>query len=312
MASYATKDDAVVYQLNDDTALVLGIDYITPVVDDPYAFGAIAAANAFSDVYAMGARPVLALNLVGFATKTLPLSLLEEIMRGGSDKVREAGAWIVGGHSIEDYEPKYGLVVVGFVHPQKIVRSSSARPGDRLVLTKALGHGLLSTGIDQGFVSEEGTARVTAAMSQLNRAASEAMLQVGVHACTDVGGFGLLGQLHTMAEASGVAARLSLAGMPILPEALDVARRDAIPNGTRNNQRYFESFVAWQGDITGEERVLLHDAQPSGGLLMAVSPEREKDLMQALHAAGVGAATVIGELTAGVAGRITVTAGPWQ
>ena len=303
MASYATKDDAVVYQLNDDTALVLGIDYITPVVDDPYAFGAIAAANAFSDVYAMGARPVLALNLVGFATKTLPLSLLEEIMRGGSDKVREAGAWIVGGHSIEDYEPKYGLVVVAFVHPQKIVRSNSAQPGDRLVLTKALGHGLLSTGIDQGLVSEQAAQRVTAAMSQLNRTASETMLRVGVHACTDIGGFGLLGQLHVMADSSGVAAKIRAGSIPVLPEAGDVARQDAVPNGTRNNQRYFDSFVTWDKQIGPAERVILHDAQPSGGLLIAVAPEREQDLLQALKAAGVEVAT-IGEMAAGDAGHI--------
>jgi selenide, water dikinase len=307
MASYATKDDAVVYQLNDETALVLGIDYITPVVDDPYAFGAIAAANAFSDVYAMGARPVLALNLVGFATKTLPLSLLEEIMRGGSDKVREAGAWIVGGHSIEDYEPKYGLVVVAFVHPQKIVRSNSARPGDKLVLTKALGHGLLSTGIDQGLVSDQGIARVTAAMSQLNRAASEVMVRIGVDACTDIGGFGLLGQLHVMAEASGVAATISAGSIAVLPEARAVARQDAIPNGTRNNQRYFDSFVAWDSGIATDERVVLHDAQPSGGLLMAVAPERVQDLLQALQATGIDAATIIGEITSGAAGHITVT-----
>jgi selenide, water dikinase len=311
LASVATGGDAVVYQLSDDAALVLSVDFITPVVNDAYAFGAIAAANALSDVYALGARPVLALNVAGFATKTLPASLLESIIRGGSDKVREAGAWIAGGHSIDDYEPKYGLVVLGFVNPQRMVRRSTAKVGDKLILTKAVGHGVLATGIDRGILSDAGIALVTSAMSRLNRAAAEVMLDIGANASTDVGGFGLLGQLHAMAEASGVAATISAQSVPVLAEGHDMVRRDAIPSGTRNNQRYFDSFVDWQSGAglpvnDSDDRVLLHDAQPSGGLLMAVAPGRSEAMLHALHAAGVSAAAVIGEITSGPTGRIVV------
>jgi selenium donor protein len=307
LASFATNGDAVVYQSSDDMALVLSVDFITPVVNDPYAFGAIAAANALSDVYALGARPVVALNVAGFATKTLPISLLESIIRGGSDKVREAGAWIAGGHSIDDYEPKYGLVVLGFVNPHKMVRNTTAQVGDRLILTKAIGHGVLATGIDRGLLSDAGIAAVTATMSQLNRVASEVMLQRGAHACTDVSGFGLLGQLHTMAKASGVAATIFSQRVPVLAEAHAMIRQEAIPNGTRSNQHYFGSVVEWDAGTDISDRILLHDAQPSGGLLIAVPPERSEEMLNALHTAGVDAAAVIGEMTSGPSGDITVT-----
>ena len=189
-----------------------------------------------------------------------------------------------------------------------MVRNSSAKVGDKLILTKAIGHGVLATGIDQGLLSDAGTAAVTAAMSQLNRAASEVMLQTGVRACTDVGGFGLLGQLHIMANASGVAATIFSQSVPVLPEAHAMIRQEAIPNGTRNNQRYFGSFVAWDAALDMPDQVLLHDAQPSGGLLITVPPDRSEEMLAALHAAGVDAATVVGEMTAGPAGHITVAA----
>jgi selenide,water dikinase len=282
------------------------VDYITPVVDDPYAFGAVAAANALSDLYAMGARPLLALNLVGFPVKTLPLSLLGEMLRGGADKVREAGAWLVGGHSIEDYEPKYGLVVAGLVHPGGIVRNSGARPGDQLVLTKPLGIGIITTGIDRGLVREETIARVTEVMTTLNRGAAEAMREAGVHAATDVTGFGLLGHLHEMLMASGVGARIWPDRVPVLEEAWDLAARDCVPEGSRNNARYLQDAVDWGSNVSPEARILLCDAQTSGGLLLAVPPERTAALLAALKAAGTPAAAVIGEVTEGPVGRMVV------
>jgi len=276
------------------------------VVDDPYAFGAVAAANALSDLYAMGARPLLALNLVGFPIKALPLSLLGEMLRGGADKIREAGAWLVGGHSIEDYEPKYGLVVAGLVHPEEIMRNSGAQPGDRLVLTKPLGVGIITTGIDRGMVDAEAIARVTEVMTTLNRGAAEAMQRVGVHAATDVTGFGLLGHLHEMLAASGVGARVWLDRVPILEEAWDLAARGCVPEGSYNNARYLQDVVTWTPDVPPEARLLLCDAQTSGGLLLAVPPERTEALLAALTERETPAAAVIGEVMAGPAGRIEV------
>jgi len=306
LGGFASLDDAAVYRLRDDLALVLSVDYITPVVDDPYAFGAVAAANALSDLYAMGAQPLLALNLVGFPVKTLPLSLLGEILRGGADKVREAGAWLVGGHSIEDYEPKYGLVVAGLVHPQEMVHNRGARPGDRLVLTKPLGIGVITTGIDRGLVGEETIARVTKVMTTLNRGAADSMRQVGVHAATDVTGFGLLGHLHEMLVASGVGARIWLDRVPVLEEAWDLAARDCVPEGSRNNARYLHDAVDWAPHVSPAARILLCDAQTSGGLLMAVPPERTDALLAALEAAQTPTVAVIGEVTEGPAGRIAI------
>jgi len=283
------------------------VDYITPVVDDPYAFGAVAAANALSDLYAMGAQPLLALNLVGFPVKTLPLSLLGEMLQGGADKVREAGAWLVGGHSIEDYEPKYGLVVAGLVHPDGIVGKRGARPGDRLVLTKPLGIGVITTGIDRGLVAEGTIARVTEVMTTLNRDAAEAMRQVGVHAATDVTGFGLLGHLHEMLVVSGVGAQVWVERVPILEEAWDLVAHDCVPEGSHNNARYLQDTVDWEPGMSPEACLLLCDAQTSGGLLIAVPPERTPALLAALETARTLAAAVIGEVTDGPVGRIVVT-----
>lgn len=282
------------------------MDYITPVVDDPYAFGAVAAANALSDLYAMGARPLLALNLVGFPAKTLPLSLLGEILRGGADKVREANAWLVGGHSVEDYEPKYGLVVAGLVHPQEIVPNRGARPGDHLVLTKPLGIGVITTGIDRGLVDAETIARVTTVMTVLNRGAAEAMRQVGVHAATDVTGFGLLGHLHEMLPASGTGARVWLDQIPVLEEAWGLAARECVPEGSYNNLRHLRPAVTWAPEISPAARLILCDAQTSGGLLLAVPPERSSGLLAALAAAETPAAAIVGEIVEAPQGRIYV------
>jgi len=306
LSGFAHGADAAVYRLSDELALVKTVDYITPIVDDPFAFGAIAAANALSDIYAVGARPVLALNLVGFPVKTLPMSMLDEILRGGATKLAEAGVALGGGHSIEDFEPKYGLSVTGIVHPGRMVTHAGARPGDILILTKPLGSGIITTGIDRGLARDDTIARVTAVMAQLNRAAAEAMLAVGVDACTDVSGFGLLGHLRELAAASGVRARIHAGQVPVLPEAWDLARQDAIPDGSHNNARYLAGYVDWAPGISAEARAVLCDAQTSGGLLMAVPPEQEAALTKRLRQAGV-TGSVIGEIVPGVPGRIAVT-----
>jgi selenide,water dikinase len=305
LSGFAHAADAAVYRLSDELALVKTVDYITPIVDEPFAFGAIAVANALSDIYAVGARPVLALNLVGFPLKTLPLSMLDEILAGGAAKLAEAGVALGGGHSIEDFEPKYGLSVTGVVHPGRLVTNAGARPGDVLALTKPLGLGIITTGIDRGLVGDDAIARVTAVMSQLNRPASEAMLAVGVHACTDVSGFGLLGHLRELAEASGVSVRIHAGQAPVLPEAWDLARHGAIPDGSHNNARFLADFVDWAPGISAEAQAILCDAQTSGGLLIAAPADKGVALLEQLRQAGVRG-SVIGEIVSGAPGRIAV------
>lgn len=305
--SFDYQDDAAVYRLTDELAIVQTVDYITPVVDDPYAFGAIAAANALSDLYAKGAQPVTALNLVGYPVKTLPMSILGEILRGGADKVMEANASVVGGHSIEDNEPKYGLSVTGIVHPDKIIRKGGAKPGDLLVLTKPIGIGIITTGIDRGVVDEETIAKVTKVMTTLNKEASMAMQEIGVHAATDVSGFGLLGHLHEMAQASGVGAKVDLEKIPVLPEAWNLARRDVIPEGSHNNYRYLADFVNWERTISYDVQMVLCDAQTSGGLLIAVPSQKAGKLLHNLQQRGVADARIIGEIIPEIAGNLWVT-----
>lgn len=305
LSGFAGNRDAAVYRLSDDLAIVQTVDYITPIVDDPAAFGAIAAANALSDIYAMGGRPVLALNLVGFPIKTLPMSTLAAILRGGEAKLAEAGVTLGGGHSIEDLEPKYGLAVTGVIDPRRLITNAGAQPGDILVLTKPLGTGIITTGLDRGLVDGGAVERVTAVMSQLNRAASEAMLAVGVHACTDVSGFGLLGHLRELAEASRMAARIYAGRVPVLPEAWELARQSAIPDGSHNNARFLAGYVDWAPEVAAETQAILCDAQTSGGLLIAAPPAHEPALLDALQQADV-TASVIGEIVPAAPGRIAV------
>jgi len=293
--------------LNDELAIVQTVDYITPVVDDPYAFGAIAAANALSDLYAMGAQPITALNLVGYPVKTLPMSLLGEILRGGAEKVMEAKASVVGGHSIEDNEPKYGLAATGLIHPDRIIRKGGAQTGDLLILTKPIGVGIITTGIDRGSVDEATIARVTKVMTTLNKDASIAMQEVGVHAATDVTGFGLLGHLHEMARASGVGAKVVLEEIPVLAEAWDLARKDVIPEGSYNNYRYLADFVTWERTISHDVQMVLCDAQTSGGLLIAAPPQNALKLVKILQQKGVEDARIIGEVIPDRNGIVWVT-----
>jgi len=301
-----TRDDAAVYRLSDELALVQTVDVFTPVVDDPYQYGAISVANALSDIYAMGARPLLALNIVGFPRGRLPLEILGEILRGGAAKAEEAGVIIVGGHSIDDPEPKYGLAVTGTVHPQKIVTNAGGRAGDVLILTKPLGIGVITTGIKQDRTPPPVAAEAIRVMGILNRAAAEAMVEVGVDACTDVSGFGLLGHLHEMAEASGVAARISVAAVPLLPEAHALARRGAIAGGTARNFEFLQDKVDYDETLDEATRLLLADAQTSGGLLIAVPAAKAGALEAALRRREVAPVARIGALVPGPAGRITV------
>jgi selenide,water dikinase len=300
-----TGDDAAVYRLRPDLALVVTTDFFTPIVDDAYTFGAIAAANALSDIYAMGATPLLALNLVAFPAKELPLTILSDILRGGLDKVHEAGIEILGGHSIDDKEPKYGLAVIGTVHPDRVMRNRGGRAGDSLILTKPLGTGIISTAIKHAVAPPAAEAAAIESMLRLNREAAAALAAVPVHAGTDVTGFGLLGHLHYLARASGVAARVKADAVPLLPGALALADAGEVPGGTRSNERFLRSKVRWRDSIPAPLRTVLSDAQTSGGLLIAIAAENADTLLNALRANAV-AGHLVGELTAGTPGEIEV------
>ncbi|KKM12019.1 hypothetical protein SY88_05755 [Clostridiales bacterium PH28_bin88] len=302
-----TRDDAAVYRLLPELAVVQTVDFITPVVNDPYAFGAVAAANAISDIYAVGARPVLALNLTCFPVKTLSLSYLGQIMKGGCDKAAEAGVVVAGGHSVEDSAPKYGMAVTGVVHPDRVVTKGGAIEGDVLILTKPLGTGIITTAIDRGLAGEELEDKVSRIMVQLNKGAAEAMVAVGVSACTDVSGYGLMGHLHEMMMASGISARVSLKKVPVIAETWELAQAGAVPNGTHNNYRFLRDKVEWGQQLPPEARMVLCDAQTSGGLLMAVPSERAERLQAALLDAGCIEAAIVGEVVSGPKGTMTVT-----
>ena len=303
----ATQDDAGVYRLTPEIALVQTVDVFTPIVDSPYWFGAIAAANALSDIYAMGATPRLALNIAGFPRARLPLEVLGEIFRGGGEKCTEAAVAVIGGHTIDDPEPKFGLAVTGFAHPDRIVTNAGARPGDRLVLTKPLGLGVITTGIKQGRTPPAAADEAIAVMAALNRGAAEAMLEVGVSAATDVTGFGLLGHLHEMTRAAGVQAHITAPAVPVLEAAWALARAGAIPGGTQRNREAVAAAASWDG-VAEDAQVILCDAQTSGGLLLSVPEARLDRLRNALRRRETPAAAVIGEITGPGPGTITVTA----
>jgi selenide, water dikinase len=295
-----TADDAGVYQLSDDLALALTVDFFTPIVDDPYTFGQIAAANSLSDIYAMGARPVAAIAVATFPESGLDTSVLVDILRGGADKAREAGISVIGGHTVKDPEPKYGLSVTGVVHPQRIVRNAGAVPGDALVLTKPLGTGILTTARRRDAIDDDALAPAVAAMSTLNKAASEAMLEVGVSAATDVTGYGFLGHLREMCAASDVGADVVSDSVPVFDRALELASEHA-PGGSQANLKAALAAGAHFGHIHTALQLVLADAQTSGGLLMAVCETRVESLMNALRARGVTGAAVVGRIVEGSA-----------
>jgi selenide,water dikinase len=291
-----TSDDAAVYRLTDGLALVLTVDFFTPIVDDPRAFGQIAAANSLSDVYAMGGRPIAMLSIVGFPRDKLPMSVLGEVLRGGAEKAQEAGVSVVGGHSIDDAEPKVGYAVVGLIHPGRIWRNVGARPGDALVLTKPLGTGIISTAIKQAKAPERAVTAAIRTMVTLNRSAAEAAATVPVHAVTDVTGFGLLGHLREMTQGSKVRVQLHAGRIPLLPDVLALAEAGLVPGGTKRNLHAVAATVRWDPSLPEPLRVAIGDAQTSGGLLVA-TPDGA-GLLRALAAAGVEGAAQIGEVIA--------------
>jgi len=305
LVGLATGDDAAVYRLTDDLAIVQSVDVLTPIVDEPRTFGQIAAANALSDLYAMGAQPRTALNILALPPGHTDLDIAREILRGGYEKAAEAGAAIVGGHTIEDPEPKYGLCVTGTVHPDRILTNAAARPGDALVLTKPLGTGIVATAIKGGLASEDHAAAVAASMTRLNAAASRAALACGAHACTDVTGFGLIGHLLEMLAASGVGAVVEAGRVPLLPGALDYCAMGLLPAADARAKDYYACKVEAGESVSDLLLDLLYDAQTSGGLLVAV-PDAEP-LVERLHAEGVAEAAAIGRIVAEPAGRLTIS-----
>jgi len=302
----AAADDAAVYRLSADRVMVQTVDYFPPVVDDPYWFGAIAAANALSDIYAMGAKPALALNLISFPVNKLPLAVLEEILRGGGDKAAEAGVPVVGGHSLRDEEPKYGLAVTGFAHPQEIHTHAQARLGDLLVLTKPLGLGVITTAIKREAAPADLEKQAIEVMATLNKDAAEAARALDVSAVTDVTGFGFLGHLAHIVQSSGLGARVEGHEVPVLEGAAALASAGFVSGGTEANLESLQALVDWGEGVDETTRILLADAQTSGGLLFAVSPQDADELLSRLRSAGTPAAAIVGRLVSGPAGRIEV------
>ena len=301
----ATRDDAAVFRLSDDRALVATVDFFTPIVDDPAAWGAIAAANSLSDIYAMGATPLFALNLVGWSRDKLPLDMLGDVMRGASEVMERARCLMLGGHSIDVVEPLFGMAVLGEVHPDRMLTNAGACAGDVLVLTKPLGTGILATALKRDALIAAGMNEAVRSMSTLNDGAARAALRVGVSAATDVTGFGLLGHLGHMLQASRVAAELSYEALPLLAHAWNLASRGFVPGGTTRNLEAAE-LVTWADDVGPVDRILCADAQTSGGLLLAVPAENEAALLAGLREEDTPAAAVIGRVVAGEPGRIEV------
>jgi selenide,water dikinase len=295
----ANADDAAVFKLSESRALVATVDFFTPIVDDAYHFGAIAAANAFSDVYAMGGTPLLALNLVAWPRTPDMLELLGATLRGAADIAAQAGALILGGHSIDDAEPKFGMVALGDVRPEKVITNAGARPGDHLVLTKPIGTGILSTALKRSAITEGDMAAAIRSMETLNAGAARAMAELGeaVHAATDVTGFGLLGHLHNVVAASRVGARLWADRVPWFDGVRALAAQGAVPGGTERNLAAAARYTHYDSRVSEVDRILLNDAQTSGGLLIAVAPDHSQRLLDALRRAATPAAVVIGEAT---------------
>ncbi len=306
MVGRETSDDAGVYRLTDDLALIQTLDFITPVVNDPYEFGRIAAANALSDVYAMGGRPLTAMNIVCFPLQQLDKSILKEMLRGGLEKIHEAGAALVGGHSVDDLELKYGLSVTGVVHPDRVLTNAGAQPGDALILTKPIGTGVLATAIKGALLTDSAARHATTVMATLNKAAAEAMALYPVNACTDITGFGLLGHTLEVAVASRVTIEISIDRVPLLPEVLELAAMGLIPAGTYSNRNYCSHHVMIATTNDPLRLDLLADAQTSGGLLIFLPQAVAPSLVADLHSQGVTDAAIIGHVIRSNAAQIVL------
>ncbi len=300
-----TSDDAGVYKINDETALVQTLDFFTPIVDDPYMFGQIAAANSLSDIYAMGGKPITVMNIVGFPISKLDKGILADILAGASDKVKESGAVLVGGHSIDDQEPKFGLSVTGTVHPERVRTNAGAKPGDKLILTKPIGVGILTQAIKRDMLDKEGIDRVMEVMAALNKEAAEAMDNCQVNACTDITGFGLLGHAMEIAEGSGTGITIESTAVPVLPKTRELAEQNIIPGGSKKNHKWLSGRIQYE-NIDDVDQVILCDAITSGGLLITVPESEAEPLLNGLKEKGVEWASIIGTVTDQNPGRITV------
>jgi len=299
-------EDAGVYKLSDELAVIQTLDFFTPIVDDPYTFGQITAANALSDVYAMGGRPLTAMNIVCFPIKTMDISVLREILTGGLDKLREAGVVLVGGHSVEDKELKYGLSVTGIIHPAKVVLNTGARVGDRLILTKSLGIGIISTALKGGVAGEEVVSKAIRCMVALNKAASELMMEVEVHACTDVTGFGLLGHACEMIEGTNIGVVIHSSAVPFFPEVKELTEMGLIPGGLHRNREFRMNMVSVDSQVPDYLVDIFFDPQTSGGLLISIPESEARPLLQRMHEHGIQEAAIIGEVVAEPKGKIIV------
>ena len=301
-----TSDDAGVYLLNEETALVQTVDFLTPIVDDPFTFGQIAAANALSDIYAMGGTPLTAMNLVAFPIKTLPSSVLKEILRGGLSKMAEAGAALVGGHTIEDPEVKYGLAVTGLVHPQKILTNSRAMAGDYIVLTKPIGTGVISTALKGGMASEDSVRKIVESMTALNRKAAQWMQTFGAHACTDITGFGFIGHALEMTMASRVGMVIQSENIHLFPEAVQYARTGLIPGGAHSNRQFFSCRVDVDPGVPSVLIDLLYDPQTSGGLFISLPSEQAERLVATLQEKENIDSSIVGKVVEEPSGKIQI------
>jgi selenide,water dikinase len=301
-----TSDDAGVYKLRDDLALIQTLDFFTPIVNDPYTFGQIAAVNALSDIYAMGGRPLTAMNIVCFPKKTMAKSVLKEILKGGIEKIHEAGALLVGGHSVDDLELKYGLSVTGIIHPDKVMTNAGARPGDQLILTKPIGTGIIATALKGKAASREAEAAMIRVMVESNRIGAEVMQECGAHACTDITGFGLLGHALEMATASKCSMTLLASRVPIIPFALEYSRMGLVPAGTHANRSYCHRSLQVDPSIPDYLLDILSDAQTSGGLLISISSNRAPTLVEKLKQRGMKETSLIGHVTESLPTMITV------
>ncbi len=300
------SEDAGVYRLRDDLAIIQTMDFFTPIVDDPYIFGQIAAVNALSDVYAKGGRPLTAMNIVCFPVKAMDISILRETLKGGLSKMREAGVVLVGGHSVEDPELKYGLSVTGVIHPDRVIMNNGARSGDKLILTKPLGTGIISTALKGGVASEQAVGRSVSSMATLNRKASELMLAIDVHACTDVTGFGLLGHACEMVQDCDVGMIINSNAVPYFPEAKEYAEMGRVPGGTTRNRDFRINMVDIDKNVSRVMLDILFDPQTSGGLLMAVPATNAEPLIKRMHQEGIKEAAIIGEVVAKPKAKIII------
>jgi selenide,water dikinase len=306
IAGMERAEDAGVFKLTDDLAIVQTVDFFTPIVDDPFDFGRIAVANSLSDVYAMGGKPLTALNVVCFPQSTMDFTILREVLRGGLDMMHEAGVILLGGHTVDDPELKYGIAVTGTIHPDKVVHNKGAKPGDSLILTKPLGTGLISTAVKAGTATPEAIESIVNSMTALNRAASEAMLAVGVNACKDVTGFGLIGHAAEMIEGTNVGMVIDSTTVPFFPEAREYAEMGMIPGGLHRNRDFRKGMVEMDAKVPQYLQDILYDPQTSGGLLIAVPEAKADRLLKKLHADGVKEAVIIGKVVAKPSGRIQV------